>query len=125
MIIGERIAALMQAQGVSQAELARRVGVSQPAVFGLIHTNKSGSAHLHKVARELHTTTAYLTGESDDPECDAPLPDYSSDERDLIELIRGMAPKDRAAILQLARTIAHSATTPAVHAGRHEFRGAE
>tara|TARA_R110002072_G_scaffold38314_4_gene110889 strand:+ start:1810 stop:2451 length:642 start_codon:yes stop_codon:yes gene_type:complete len=74
MINGERISALMADQGLSQAELARRVGVSQPTIFKLIHANKSGSKHLHLVARVLGTTPDYLEGATDDPFADAPLP---------------------------------------------------
>lgn len=71
MIIGERVLERMRAADLSQAELARRVGVAQPTIFKLIHSSKKGSAHLHKIARELGTTPAYLSGETDDPAPDA------------------------------------------------------
>jgi transcriptional regulator with XRE-family HTH domain len=51
---------------MSQAELARRVGISQPAINALIRGASRSSTHLHRIARELDTTPAYLTGEIDD-----------------------------------------------------------
>lgn len=117
MIIGERIAALMKEQGVSQGELARRVGVKQPTIFKLIHDNKTGSAHLHKVARELGTTPAFLTGETDDPLSDIPNePDLTADEREVLNCLRQIAAKDRAALIQLARSLAAVAEEPAGYA---------
>lgn len=81
---------------LSQAELARRVGVSQPTIFKLIRENKTGSKHLHRVARELKTSTGYLTGEVDDPEADAQpvavdeVVDTDEVEIDSIDLSYGM-----------------------------------
>jgi transcriptional regulator with XRE-family HTH domain len=67
MILGERIKARMSALGISQGELARRVGIKQPSIHALVSgENKRGSAHLHRIARELGTTPAYLSGETDD-----------------------------------------------------------
>lgn len=74
-MIGSRVAELMKATGLSQSELARRVGVSQQAVHKLIHGKSRSTANLHRFARELGTTAAYLAGETDDPSGDAPLPD--------------------------------------------------
>jgi phage repressor protein C with HTH and peptisase S24 domain len=65
--IGERISDRLIELGISQAELARRVGVAQPTINNLIHRNKVGTKHLHRIARELQTTPAYLSGETDDP----------------------------------------------------------
>jgi phage repressor protein C with HTH and peptisase S24 domain len=63
---GDRIKARLDAVGLSQAELARRVGITQPAINHLIKRGPGGSAHLHKIARELQTTPEYLSGETDD-----------------------------------------------------------
>lgn len=71
MTMGERIRDRLEALGMSQAELARRVGISQPSVNHLIKRGATGSSHLHKIARELETTPAYLTGEIDDPSAGA------------------------------------------------------
>lgn len=59
---------------VSQSELARRVGVSQTTIAKLLSGKGYGSKHLHRIARELQTTPAYLEGETDDPNLGAPPP---------------------------------------------------
>ncbi|MBB3953417.1 phage repressor protein C with HTH and peptisase S24 domain [Novosphingobium sediminicola] len=65
--IGDRINSQLKALNLSQAELARRVGVAQPTINNLINRNKVGTKYLHKIAAELRTTPAYLSGETDDP----------------------------------------------------------
>ncbi|RSV34369.1 helix-turn-helix domain-containing protein [Sphingomonas sp. ABOLE] len=73
MNIGERIDDRLKAIGISQAELARRVGVRQSTINGLIRGESRGSKHLHVIARILRTSPAYLTGETEDPAPDAPI----------------------------------------------------
>ncbi|RXD05546.1 XRE family transcriptional regulator [Sphingomonas sp. UV9] len=74
MIVSERVRERMVEVGLSQSELARRVGVAQPTIYKLLHTAKKGSTKLHLIARELRTTPAYLSGETDDPDLNAPPP---------------------------------------------------
>lgn len=74
MTLGERIEMLMSQQGISQAELARRVGVKQPSIYALLRKNKTGSRNLHQIARALGTTPEFLSGEIDDPSAGAPPP---------------------------------------------------
>jgi transcriptional regulator with XRE-family HTH domain len=74
MLIGERVAERMQAQSLSQAELARRIGISQQAVGKLVNGSSRSSSYLHRIARELRTTPEYLSGEIDDPDENAPPP---------------------------------------------------
>lgn len=68
MNLAMRMKAKMDRKGISQSELARRVGISQPVIFKLLKGESQGSSHLHKIARELDTTVEYLTGEIDDPD---------------------------------------------------------
>ena len=63
----------MAEQGLSQSELARRVGVSQAAIGALVTGVTRESRKLHLIARELQTTPDYLAGETDDPAEGAPL----------------------------------------------------
>lgn len=72
MGLGDRIGERLQALGISQAELARRVKIAQPTINALIRGNSTGSKHLHRIAAELETSPAYLAGESDDPTPVAP-----------------------------------------------------
>jgi transcriptional regulator with XRE-family HTH domain len=74
MIVGQRILVRLPVVGISQAELARRVGMSQSAMHNLITGKSRSSTHLHKIARELLTTPAFMSGETDDPDENAPPP---------------------------------------------------
>lgn len=67
MIVPDRISSLLSERGISQAELARRVGVAQQTIHKLISGGSRTSAHLHRIARELGTTADYLSGETNDP----------------------------------------------------------
>jgi phage repressor protein C with HTH and peptisase S24 domain len=67
MGLGERIEALLQGKGWSQAELARRVGVQPTTIWKLVSGGTQATRHLHAIARELETTPEYLLGETSDP----------------------------------------------------------
>lgn len=70
MTLGERIEQRLRVLDMSQAELARRVRLSQPSINALIKGKSKDSRHLHRIAAELETNPAWLAGESDD---DAPV----------------------------------------------------
>lgn len=74
MTLGQRIEERRKALGISQAELARRVGVRQSTMNSLINGDARSSRSIVQIARELQTTPAYLTGEIRDPSEDAPPP---------------------------------------------------
>lgn len=74
MRTSERIAERRHAKGLSQAALARLVGVTQPTIGKLEAGISTGSSYLHKIARVLETTPEYLSGEIDDPAEGAPPP---------------------------------------------------
>ena len=74
MSVGGRVRDRLAEIGMSQSELARRVSVNQSTIAGLIAGRSRSSAHLHRIARELATTPAYLTGETDDVAEGAPPP---------------------------------------------------
>ena len=102
MELAERIDGLLKERGLSQSELARRVGLRQSTINYLVNGRSRGSKHLHVIARELGTTAAYLAGETDDPDAGAaPAPDLSHDESRLLAIYRGLAPKDQAALKHL------------------------
>lgn len=115
MLNAARLREQMAVHGLSQAALAKRVGVSQQTVGRLVTGAAYSSRFLHKIARELRTTPAYLTGETDDPEQDAPTVEISSEEREILDLLRALSPTERSAALVLIRSIATSARSPSVH----------
>lgn len=67
MSLAERLADRMKELRVSQAELARRVGISQPSINAIYSGDTQNSKHLRSIAIALETTEAWLLGETDDP----------------------------------------------------------
>ncbi|MDD3799556.1 MAG: helix-turn-helix transcriptional regulator [Novosphingobium sp.] len=122
MTVGDRIKERLGVVGISQAELARRVRLDQSTINGLVRGAARGSRYLHQIARELRTTSAYLNGETDDPTADIPDIGYSAEEREWVDLIRSLPPKDRSALMQLARTIAGSALSSSVHSEQSTYK---
>lgn len=105
MSVGQRISERLSLLGISQAELARRVGMAQSSVNALINRGKIGSKHLHKIARELQTTPEYLSGETDDPSPGAAAPQLSAEDRAVLETLRAMSPANRAAVMQMMKAL--------------------
>ncbi|MBV1917581.1 MAG: XRE family transcriptional regulator [Sphingomonadaceae bacterium] len=64
-IVGGRLDLLRKKAGLSRNELARRTGVSQPTISRLISGETKSTSALMELARELETTPAYLTGETE------------------------------------------------------------
>jgi len=117
MIDGDRLRERMEARGMSQAELGRRVGVAQTSIFKLLSGRSINSRYLHKIARELNTTPAYLTGETDDPSSDQPDDTMSSEDRDVVEMLNRLSDRDRAIVRQLIRSLAdHTDASPSTPA---------
>jgi transcriptional regulator with XRE-family HTH domain len=106
MTLGERISERLQVLGMSQAELARRVGIRQSTINSLINGPSRTSRSLVKIARELETTPAYLIGDSDDPSLDLVEPTLSSRDREILDLFDSIANKDQLTILSLMRSLA-------------------
>lgn len=102
MFDADRLRELMAAREISQSELARRVGVSQATIFKLVSGKLYGSRHLHKIARELGTTPAYLTGETNNPDEGAPPPpEFDFREQQLIAAFRNLREEQRLAVLTI------------------------
>lgn len=106
MTLGARIEERRKAIGLSQAELARRVGVRQSTMNSLINGDSRTSRSLLQIARELRTSAAYLTGASDDPnEGVAPEAELYGEDRELIDCFHSLSDKDRGVLLHLARSL--------------------
>ena len=70
---------------MTQAALARRVGVAQQTIARLVSGESYGSRYLHLIARELETTPAWLTRETDDPDSHAAHDPITGDEREWLD----------------------------------------
>lgn len=128
MNLGERIERRRIEVGLSQAELARRVGVRQSTMNSLIRGNSQTSRSLTKIARELQTTPEYLTGETDDPSPDASDLACSAEEREWLNLLHDLNSKERYAVRQLMIALASAslvANSPSqsVHSPQLQYRG--
>ncbi|WP_443749688.1 XRE family transcriptional regulator [Asticcacaulis solisilvae] len=89
VVIASRLQERMDAAGESQSSLARAVGVSQQTIGKLLADKPSGSTHLHRIARALHTTAEYLTGEATDPSEGAlptPTPALLAEQLDIVRI---------------------------------------
>jgi transcriptional regulator with XRE-family HTH domain len=105
--LGDRIESRLRELRISQSELARRAELPQTTVNSLIRAGRRSTPHLLRIARELGTTPAYLNGETDDPQADAPpAPELTFDERELLDCFRVLTPADRSALLHIARAMA-------------------
>lgn len=100
----------MDARELSQSELARRVGLTQATVYRLLSGKAYGTTHLHKIARELGTTPAYLNGETDDPEAEAPdVPELTSEQREVLQYFDVLPPATKRTVMDLLRSLAGAA----------------
>lgn len=89
MLIPDRLISRMATVGETQSSLARLVGVSPQAIGKLARGESTSSAHLHLIALHLKTTSAYLTGATDDPDAGAFIPpsrDEIAEQMGLIEI---------------------------------------
>ena len=111
-----RIESRLKELGISQAELARRVSVDQSTINGLIRGHSRSSKHLHRIARELLTTAAYLSGETDDPKAEVPVLQLDHVERELLDLFRQLANDERTAISLIVRRLVEGAAPHGVPA---------
>ena len=120
----------MKAKGITQGQLARRVGVSQPTIFKMIHDNKTGSVHLHAVARVLETSPEYLSGDTEDQSPNTSDLTCTAEDREWLSLIHDLNAKERNAVRQLMIALAGASlaadappTAQSVHSPQQQFRG--
>lgn len=71
-IVPENLIAAMQRAGMNQSQLANAVGVKQPSIGRLISGETKTTRALDLIASALGTTSAYLKGETSDPQGGAP-----------------------------------------------------
>lgn len=101
-------------------DLCKQQGIKQAALFEMVGRPRTYSSDLKKVknvpteyietwAAALHTSPAYLMGETDDPTATKKEPTglvadgLSDEDRELIEAFRAASPEKRQAILALLK----------------------
>lgn len=122
MVRGDRVKERLEAAGLNQSQLARRIGLTQGTIAKLISGKAQGSSHLHRIARELRTTPAYLTGETDDPSADVPDTMLSHDEAELITDLRQLEDDDRDAVKKIVDRLLGRPSGPRSWAGQRPPR---
>lgn len=105
---GHRLRAERRERGLTQDQLARRVGVSRSAVAQW-ETGRAGqlTGNLARIAAVLETSVEYLMHGNDKL---APLQALQGDEAALLRLYRDCDPEDRQILLRTARRFARDAT---------------
>jgi len=117
-----RINALAKSKPITQAELARRVGLSQQAMFKIFSGQTKTSSSLSDIARELDTTTDYLTRKTDDPHGEAVLPELSYEQRQLLTYFDLLDDIDRQLVLTMVMRMADRGAPSRIQNPRLEYR---
>lgn len=65
-LLGARVTARLAELGLSQSELARRIGMRPQGIQSIASGDVERPKKLREIAKELETTEAYLLGETDD-----------------------------------------------------------
>jgi transcriptional regulator with XRE-family HTH domain len=66
-VLGDRIVKRIAELGITQNELALRVGMKQPGIHAIISGGVKRPRMLKEIASALETTQEFLLGESDNP----------------------------------------------------------
>ncbi|MBB4619129.1 helix-turn-helix domain-containing protein [Sphingomonas abaci] len=114
--LGQRIEERRAALGISQAELARRVGIRQSTLNSLINGDSRSSRSIIDLARELRTTPEFLLGKSDDPAGFAPSPaDLPAQDRQLVDIFGSFKSSERSFLIEMLQALAENRTKPIEH----------
>ena len=104
-----RFKELCKERGIKQAALFRAVGKDEFYASNLKRTKNVPVEFVESWAAALHTTPAYLMGETDDPSPEAKkepagiADGLTEEDRELIEAFRAASPEKRQAILALLK----------------------
>ena len=110
MTVGERIKQRRIELGLTQSDLAKRMGYASRAAICTVEKNKEDltTARIRKYAEALQTTPAYLMGwdeaPSNDSDVTSPNPELVTQAMDLYELYVQAPPKIRAAVEALLKS---------------------
>lgn len=96
--------------------------MSQSALNSLARGDTRSSPRLHVIARELGTTAAYLTGETDDPTAEVPAFMLNNEERQWIEYLHLLGEPERKSFLTIMKSLVEGAAKPTLHNDRRKYR---
>lgn len=68
ILVPERLRDLMEARGLGQSELGRRLGITQGGVYSMLVGKSKRPTNLKELAEALSTSQEYLLGVTDDPD---------------------------------------------------------
>lgn len=108
MMLGERIRQRLEQLGVSQAELARRVGIGQRSMNYLCNKAQSSSAHTHTIARELQVSIEWLTGKTDHMQIGHETGHLTDQQREWLSLLDVLPEKERDVAFLIVRHLAEA-----------------
>ena len=114
-ILALRVKSRMRQLRKSQAGLADEAGVPHPVIKQLVAGHFPQRDHFYFIARALSTSPQYLAGHTDDDAQDALSLAFGREELDMLRIISALAPGDRAAVMQLARSLAMGAASARVN----------
>lgn len=101
--IGERIKAAREAEGLSQAQLAEKLGFKSATAISLIESNERGvpSSLLQEISKVLHRETGYFLGQDEKAPIDVQV---------ALRADKDLTPEDKEAIsrfIELAKSKKH------------------
>jgi transcriptional regulator with XRE-family HTH domain len=109
--VGKRVRGLRKALGLTQEQLSRRAGVSQPTISHIErgHTADLTGANLSALCVVLRTNADFLLHGKGSP---SPPLQAELEERELIDLFRQMSPDHQQALLTFVRSMNSSGGAP-------------
>lgn len=102
-IDGTKIAKLREDRGLSQAQLARQLGIKQPSLWEIENNQRKTlkSSTLQALCEALSTTPDYILGDlTFDSDLDRELVEMESE---LVKTLRKLGPEKRIALMEYAR----------------------
>jgi transcriptional regulator with XRE-family HTH domain len=105
LTIGDRIRYLLEVRGYSQVALAKKIGLTQPAISNIVNdsTRKPSAPTLLKLAAALQANPDWiLTGQGEPFEINVI---GKSSEKELLAAFRNMDPQAQAALIAAAKAM--------------------